>query len=376
MAPFLVLKNLHKSFGDHVVLDGISLGVEEGEILVLLGPSGSGKTTLLRLIGGFESPDEGSIEVADEDVTRLAPAKRNFGMVFQHYALFPHLSVGENVGFGLESRGVPEVKIRDQVIRILPLVDLDGFEERRIHEISGGQQQRVALARALAPNPRVLLLDEPLSNLDPTLRQRTRRQLKSTIASIGITAVWVTHEQEEAFDVGDRVALLNDGKLEQIGPPEELYLQPRSRFVAGFVGRASHLAGVVQDADLVRIGGDEGRPSVALTGVGTGNLTIGTRVDVVFRPEGLQLLPPDIPGGLGGRIVHRSYGGETTLYEVELDVGGRVLVSGEVRAGRAGERVGVAFREGGPPPSVFVDESAGPGDPRDGARHASAEERE
>src|SRR5687767_6492065 len=212
--PFLVLDGLDKSFGNNRVLRELSLEIEKGEILALLGPSGSGKTTALRLIAGFEAPDRGRILVGGEDVTPLPPARRQFGMVFQHYALFPHLTVGENVAFGLETRKLGKEELRRRASEALAQVQLPGFEGRRVGEISGGQQQRVALARALATEPRVLLLDEPLSNLDPTLRERTRRELAQTLRRIGITTLLVTHEQEEAFDLGDRVALLHQGKLD------------------------------------------------------------------------------------------------------------------------------------------------------------------
>src|SRR3989442_1149720 len=224
-----------------------------GEIVALLGPSGSGKTTVLRLLAGFELPDAGRIAIEGEDVTALPPARRRCGMVFQHYALFPHLDVGENVGFGLDRLDRHD---RDRkVAASLELVDLAGFERRKPDELSGGQQQRVALARALAPEPRVLLLDEPLSNLDPALRERTRRELRALIKRVGITTVFVTHEQEEAFDLGDRVAVLDRGRLEQVGAPEDLYERPASLFVATFVGRAN----VVQGATARALGGRDGQ---------------------------------------------------------------------------------------------------------------------
>ena len=241
MSPFLAIESLDKSFGDHRVLRKVSLTVDEGEIVALLGPSGSGKTTLLRLLAGFETPDGGSIRVEGQEVTGLEPARRRFGMVFQHYALFPHLSVGENVSFGLDQHGYPRTELEERVAEALALVDLEGFQTRRIAELSGGQQQRVAVARALAPEPRVLLLDEPLSNLDPSLRERTRRQLRESIRKVGITTLFVTHEQEEAFDLGGRVAVLDSGLLQQTGRPEELYEQPQNLFVATFVGRSSQL---------------------------------------------------------------------------------------------------------------------------------------
>src|SRR5205823_4338157 len=205
-----------RAYVDFVGSIEMQLAAARGEILALLGPSGSGKTTMLRLLAGFEIADGGRIVVADEDVTAVPPARRHFGMVFQHYALFPHLDVGENVGFGLPKSPGREAKIS----AALALVDLAGFERRKVHELSGGQQQRVALARALAPEPRVLLLDEPLSNLDPALRERTRRELRALIKRVGITTLFVTHEQEEAFDLGDRVAVLQAGRLEQLATAE------------------------------------------------------------------------------------------------------------------------------------------------------------
>src|SRR2546430_15025518 len=227
---------------------------------------------MLRLLAGFETADGGSIAVANETITAVPPAQRRFGMVFQHYALFPHLDVGGNVAFGLtgsREQGAVEAK----VAAALALVDLAGFERRKVHELSGGQQQRVAVARAHAPEPRVLLLDEPLSNLDPALRERTRRELRDVIRRVGITTVFVTHEQEEAFDLGDRVAVLDRGRLEQVGAPEDLYEHPASLFVATFVGRANVFRG-----DAAR----------ALGGNGKGVL--------VVRPERLRFSEAGLPG--------------------------------------------------------------------------------
>jgi ABC-type Fe3+/spermidine/putrescine transport system ATPase subunit len=353
-APFLILDRLDKSFGDHKVLRALSLAVAQGEIVALLGPSGSGKTTALRTLAGFEAPDSGSIQVDGEDVTRLPPARRNFGMVFQHYALFPHLSVGENVAFGLDGRGFAKTEIARRVAEALALVDLTGYEDRRVGEISGGQQQRVALARALAPEPRVLLLDEPLSNLDPTLRERTRRELRAAIRRVGITTVLVTHEQEEAFDLSDRVAVLADGLLQQVGTPEELYERPATRFVAGFVGRSSSLAGIFRP-------GPEG-PAVELMGgvtwpaVPAENLTPGENVELVMRPESLTLASGT--GALAGEVLERRYGGVVTYYTVALDPvlsgGGEVEVLAAPHAARVGDTVAVRpLGEKSPAPRAF-----------------------
>ncbi|HMB54911.1 MAG TPA: ABC transporter ATP-binding protein [Thermoanaerobaculia bacterium] len=336
---FLTLESLDKSFGDLRVLDAISLAVAEGEVLALLGPSGSGKTTLLRLLAGFEVPDGGRILLDGDDVAPLPSARRRFGMVFQHYALFPHLTVGQNVAFGLAGRKLPKVEVGRMVADALRQVDLQGFEERRPGEISGGQQQRVALARALAISPRVLLLDEPLSNLDPALRERTRRELRTAIERVGITTVLVTHEQEEAFDLGDRVAVLHRGRLEQVGRPEELYERPATRFVATFVGRAAVLPGQVATAE-----GD-----VALDGAGVTwrspaarVLDTGALVDLVVRPEGLAFVDAGAEGAARGRVAARRYAGSVTLYRVELLAPrrGRDHGAGEPALGDAGQAVG------------------------------------
>ena len=355
MAPFITLDGLCKSFsGDHQVLDGVSLEVEDGEVLVLLGPSGSGKTTLLRLIAGFEVPDEGSILVSGADITGQPPERRNFGMVFQHYALFPHLSVADNVAFGLHNRSLSGNEEAERVAEVLELVDLVGYEERRVQQLSGGQQQRVALARALAPGPRMMLLDEPLSNLDPDLRERTRRQLRRAVKSIGIAAVWVTHEQEEAFDVADRIALLNDGVLEQIGTAEQLYLEPKSSFVAGFVGRASLLTGELLADRRVRFGDERfvGR-GVTWSVTVVGPREAGARVEVVFRPESLELSPADHPEALSARVESKHYVGDATFYNLNLDEGGSLIARGSLGQADAGDRAWVTLRNDGPSPRAF-----------------------
>jgi ABC-type Fe3+/spermidine/putrescine transport system ATPase subunit len=369
MPPFLVLDQLDKSFGDQPVLRDFSLAVDRGEVLALLGPSGSGKTTALRLIAGFETPNRGRIQVDGEDVTPLPPERRRFGMVFQHYALFPHLTVGENVAFGLASRkpapGREETARR--VAEALTLVELPGYENRRPGEISGGQQQRVALARALAPEPRVLLLDEPLSNLDPTLRERTRRELRRAILRVGITTVLVTHEQEEAFHLGDRVAVLQGGVLHQVGKPEDLHERPATRFVATFVGRASILPGVLEGlegdaATWVPLGDKtdtaagpgrwqgERAPELA-------DAAPGTAVDLVVRPESLAFQAGDHRGAasLAGRVTERRYAGPVTYYQVDLEIGKGLEV--EVLAPSGSAAIGDLFHLGlnrnGPAPRLF-----------------------
>jgi len=370
---FLETTRLTKRFGDLVVLDELSLDVAEGEVLALLGPSGSGKTTFLRLLAGFETADSGAIQAAGRNVTRLAPAVRGFGMVFQHYALFPHLTVRGNVAFGLEARRWDRAAIGRRVAEVLALVDLEGFGERPVGALSGGQQQRVALARALAPDPPLLLLDEPLSNLDPSLRERTRRELLAAIRRVGITTVLVTHEQDEAFHLGDRVAVLWRGRLQQVGTPEDLYLEPANRFVASFIGRSSALPGVVAERSgdgrcrvrldpCLRAPG-ESEPPVweGLDRSGEGGesggrgLAAGDEAVLVVRPESLRLerVAEGVAGSGGdellGTVVGRRYGGPVTYYQVEIGPdGGRLEI--EALAGRAaaeeGDRVRVGLRTG------------------------------
>ena len=309
--PFLALDQLRVQFSDTVTIGPVSLGIARGEILALLGPSGSGKTTLLRMLAGFERPDSGRVSIEGEDVTRVPPARRRVGMVFQHYALFPHLDVGGNVAFGLAGSG-ERAAVDAKVREALALVDLAGFERRRVHELSGGQQQRVALARALAPAPRVLALDEPLSNLDPSLRERTRRELRQLVKRIGITAVFVTHEQEEAFDLGDRIAVLQAGRLEQVGTPEDLYERPATLFVGTFVGRSNVLRGA----------------AARTLGAGSGEV-------VLVRPEQLRFGT----NGLGGVVAERRYTGSTAFFTVAIESGERIEVEAPPDAARVGDRV-------------------------------------
>ena len=305
---FVQIQAIEKRWSDDVTVGPVTLDIARGEILALLGPSGSGKTTMLRLLAGFETADAGRIAVANEDVTAMPPARRRFGMVFQHYALFPHLDVGDNVGFGLPKSTDREAKISSA----LALVDLAGFERRKVHELSGGQQQRVALARALAPEPRVLLLDEPLSNLDPALRERTRHELRDVIKRVGITTVFVTHEQEEAFDLGDRIAVLNNGRLEQTGGPDELYERPVNLFVATFVGRANVFRGASARAH-------------GANGAGV----------LVVRPERLRFAD----AGLPGVVRERRYVGAAAFFLIEGDDHERFEVLAEPDAAKVGERV-------------------------------------
>ena len=307
---YLRLDGLTRRFPGHTAVDGVTLDVARGEILALLGPSGSGKTTTLRLLAGFERPDAGRIVVDGEDVTSLAPAARRFGMVFQHYALFPHLDVGENVAFGLAAKGGAAAR---RVAEALAMVDLAGYERRPVTELSGGQPQRVALARSLAPEPRVLLLDEPLSNLDPSLRERTRRELREALGRAGMTTVFVTHEQEEAFALGDRVAVLDQGRLEQVGSPADLYDRPATEVVARFIGRVNDVPGPLA-------GGAEGQLAL-------------------IRPESLRFTAPG-SGAFSGRVVLRRFATGFAFFTVEGEAAS-VEVYAPHDAVRVGETVGV-----------------------------------
>jgi len=306
------LQHLGKRYNGqaHAAVDNLSLDVHEGELLVLLGPSGCGKTTTLRMIAGFERPESGSIVLGGDAVAGahawVPPERRGVGIVFQDYALFPHLTVAQNIAFGMLRLGRSERKQR--VAAALDAVDLGGYAERYPHELSGGQQQRVAIARALAPQPRVLLLDEPFSNLDPDLRTSLRYEVRTIVQRAGITTVLVTHDQSEAFAMADRIAVMHEGHLHQVDTPERLYRQPHSRFVAGFVGRAQWVPGEVQ--------GDHVETELGI--FSNTSAEDADTVDVLLRPEDLQLAP-DTRGM--ARVVGREFGGPTVRYTVRLDSG-------------------------------------------------------
>jgi len=322
-------------------VDDLSLTIAPGELLALVGASGSGKTTTLRIAAGYETPDAGRVLLGDgnaapRDITRESPQRRGFGMVFQHYALFPHMRVEENVAFGLEARGVRKADRLGKARAALEAVGLGGKAARAVQALSGGEQQRVALARALVIQPRVLLLDEPLSNLDPTLPQSMRDELRATLRRSGVTALFVTHDQEDAFAVADRVAMLERGRLLQVGTPESLYHAPATRAVAEFVGRAT-LVPAERSGERMRITID----GVALEaparqqGMGGGTLL------AVLRPESLVMADDERVPAWRGEVVGRRFAGGHVVYRVRLASGVEVEVMGDGAGAREGMRAGV-----------------------------------
>jgi spermidine/putrescine transport system ATP-binding protein len=309
------LDGVTKRFDDVIAVDELSLEVDRGSFFALLGPSGCGKTTTLRMIGGFEEPTEGTIYLGEEPVTGRPPYKRDVNTVFQSYALFPHLTIFENVAFGLRRRGIRGQDIRGRVTEILRLVGLSGLDKRKPRQLSGGQQQRVALARALVNRPRVLLLDEPLGALDLKLRKQMQLELKAIQHDIGITFVHVTHDQEEAMTMADQIAIMNAGRIEQLGPPSELYEEPKTAFVASFLGISNLLTGTVSASDAVRL--EDGTvvrlPGEALRGR-------SGRVAVGVRPEKIRLGHAE-ENRLSGRLLETAYVGVATQYVLETRAG-------------------------------------------------------
>ena len=324
LPPDVRLVDVVKEFADVRAVDGISLEIPRGSFFALLGPSGCGKTTTLRMIGGFEEPTEGQIYLGDRDVVGLPPYKRDVNTVFQSYALFPHMTVAENVAFGLERRRIGKTERRSRVREVLELVDLAGREDRRPKQLSGGQQQRVALARAIVCNPRVLLLDEPLGALDLKLRKQMQLELKGIQNEVGITFVHVTHDQEEAMTMADTIAVMNQGRIEQLGSSAELYEQPRTAFVAGFLGKSNLLAGTVAGDGVVRlVDGSEIRAS---TNGDVGAVSIGV------RPEKIRLGETGV-NTLSGTVKESAYIGVATEVVVATPVGELTVFHQNVEAG-------------------------------------------
>jgi spermidine/putrescine transport system ATP-binding protein len=340
----VTIEGVTKRFDDVVAVDNLSLEIESGSFFAMLGPSGCGKTTTLRMIGGFEEPNEGMIYLGDTEVSSLPSYRRDVNTVFQSYALFPHLSIFENVAFGLRRKRVGKAEVTERVGQALELVDLGGREKRKPSQLSGGQQQRVALARALVNRPRVLLLDEPLGALDLKLRKQMQLELKRIQHEVGITFVHVTHDQEEAMTMADQIAVMDAGHIEQLGSPTELYETPKTVFVAGFLGVSNLISGTVRDG-AVEAGGI--RLQVASLNGTDGPVQVGV------RPEKIHLNGSE-PNQIPGRILESAYIGVATQYVVETDVG-RLMVFAQNSDGHAepigpGSSVTLTFS----PQSTFV----------------------
>lgn len=328
-APLLRIEAVEKRFGGFVAVDGLSLDIKAGEFFALLGPSGCGKTTLLRMLAGFETPDSGRILLGGEDIAPVLPHERPVNMMFQNYALFPHLSVANNIAFGLKRAGLPRKEIKQRVAEMVALAKLEGMEKRRPDQLSGGQQQRVALARALARRPKLLLLDEPMAALDKKLRESTQLELIALQKRLGTTFVIVTHDQDEAMTVADRIGVMRAGKLEQVATPRRLYETPASRWVAEFVGDVNILDGTITAREHGRLTvatGDAG----LLTATAPSQPVEATSVALAIRPEKIKLSrrgPAADPGHadamnrLDGEIVEVGYVGGLTSYKLRLDAG-------------------------------------------------------
>jgi putative spermidine/putrescine transport system ATP-binding protein len=317
----LQLNSISKRYGDVHAADDVSLDIADGEFVVLLGPSGCGKTTTLRVIAGFVEPTSGTVRLGDRDITTLPPWKRNAGLVFQSYALFPHISVAENVAFGLEMRKMPKAEMAPRIAEALRLVRLDHLGDRLPRQLSGGQQQRVALARALVFRPDVLLLDEPLSNLDAKLRQDVRVEIRELQRKLGLTTVMVTHDQEEALTMADRLVVMNEGRIRQIGSQQDLYERPSDRFVADFVGRSTFIEGRMQGPGRFL---SAGGLAVACESAETGQA-----VSLALRPERLALLnggSPAMDNSFPGNVEFISYLGSQVDLHVRLTPQERVIV--------------------------------------------------
>ncbi|MFA6030685.1 MAG: ABC transporter ATP-binding protein [Elusimicrobiota bacterium] len=351
------VRGVRKSFHGAEVVRGVDLDIRRGEFFALLGPSGCGKTTLLRTIAGFETPDEGTVLLGGRDVTGDPPERRPVNMVFQHYALFPHLDVFENVAFGLRVRRTPEAEVRARVSEALSTVQLAGFERRATARLSGGQQQRVALARALVNRPELLLLDEPMAALDEKLREDMREELKALQLRIGVSFLYVTHDQEEALELADRIAVMDGGRVVQVGTPQEIYESPRTAFVADFVGTTNLLKGRVVESEDLLLEAARRRVSIALEGVGRieacleGSAVPGEAAVVSLRPERVHVSSAPVEGlsnRVQGVIERTVFLGSDIHYTVRLDAGGTLkahtVFSPLSPARRVGEPVWLGWR--------------------------------
>ena len=317
---FLAIDNLVKAFGSTTVVKDVNLAFERGEFISLLGPSGCGKTTILRMVAGFERPTTGRIIVEGRDITDLNPNQRQIGMVFQAYALFPNMNVAQNIAFGLTVQRKPRAEIDARVEEMLKLIGMGGFGKRYPYELSGGQQQRVALARALAPRPRMLLLDEPLSALDAKIRVSLREQIRQIQRELGVTTIFVTHDQEEALSISDRIVVMNAGHVEQVGRPFEIYNRPATKFVATFVGQLNTLNAVVADAASKTVAIDGQRVTIPALSATLGN---GAPVSLTMRPEAVSLGGEGRDIALEGKVAQVSFLG--SVIRLKVDLGGNTV---------------------------------------------------
>ncbi|OEU82076.1 MAG: branched-chain amino acid ABC transporter substrate-binding protein [Desulfobacterales bacterium S5133MH4] len=353
MGSQLTLHNLVKVFGDVLAVDKVSLNIQHGEFLTLLGPSGSGKTTTLNMIAGFEVPTSGQILLESKDITTVAPNNRGIGMVFQNYALFPHMTVFDNIAFPLKMRKMPGNEIRTLVETTLQLIQLPGFERRYPNQLSGGQQQRIALARALVFRPPILLMDEPLGALDKKLRDHMRLEIKHIQESIDITVIYVTHDQEEALTMSDRIAIMNEGRIIQLETPMEIYEFPADLFVADFIGESNFLEGRIGETDGDRMS-VEIKQGLKMWIKKQTRLESGKEVTVAIRPEKIQILPDgaevpvDIINRFSGRVNEVVYVGEASVYDINLAPG--LVVGVKVQSGplarihKPGDKVVIGWR--------------------------------
>ena len=343
----LSIQAITKRFGDMLALAGVSFDVGEGETVCMLGPSGCGKTTLLRIVAGLEAADDGQVLLDGQDIGPVPPHRRDFGLMFQDYALFPHKNVFDNVAFGLKMKRMRENEIRQQVGEVLTLVGLQDFEQRSVNELSGGEAQRVALARSLATRPRLLMLDEPLGSLDRALRERLMTELRDILTELGVTALYVTHDQAEAFAIADRAVMMNAGRVEQIGPPEMIYRCPANPFVAHFLGLTNLAEGLILDHGLVASAWGDIR-------VDTGRHVVGNRVNVLIRPEAARFAAEDQLMDKGkvirGKMITRSFRGGRYRVQVQPETGPpldfELTAIGELPVG-PGSRVTIELDPGG-----------------------------
>ncbi|WP_394867352.1 spermidine/putrescine ABC transporter ATP-binding protein [Paraclostridium bifermentans] len=325
------LKNLSKRYDDNQVLDNLSLDIKKNEFLTLLGPSGCGKTTTLKIIAGFEYADEGKVLFEERDITDIPPHERQINTVFQKYALFPHMNIYENIAFGLKIKKLPKDEIDKKVKEMLKLVALDGFERRQVESLSGGQQQRVAIARALVNEPKVLLLDEPLGALDLKLRKEMQMELKKIQKKLGITFIFVTHDQEEALTMSDKIIVMNKGKIQQMGTPQDIYNEPENSFVARFIGESNIFDGIMLEDYLVEFCGKKFKCVDK-------DFEKNENIEVVIRPEDVKMLEPE-KGMLKGKVTSVLFKG--VHYEIEVNENGRMWILHNTQSAQVGSELGL-----------------------------------